>query len=258
MKRIHILFVSILALSTTFIVYSCNKTSSAPVARQSFSEDQVFEGVMFGQGAVAKLLPQVSKTQIQPEEVFTKQADIEQVYSTRRKIMNSIKETNPGFFAEFKADMTSGDPERITKAYKMAAQKVYTGLLTINHITSREQESNFIRKIESANQKFASLKSDGTIDKDNTVVKLKTIAMDSKLDDGTADPASDECVTIAVAVAGTVVFVVVAVGAVVYAAAATDAYAWVTSSEASAFSGEVDNKTPLVVEELVGQIAVTL
>jgi hypothetical protein len=212
---------------------------------------------MFNEGEVANLVPQLKENQIKPEHIFSKKEDVKTVYDIRNNILDNIKKNDPGFLAQFKQEMTSGNTDRIEKAYRQASGKVYAALLAINNITSRQGQISFARKLQTSAKEVAVMNDDGSLNKDETQTKLKSMILENGLKPIKKSQLSDdECITFIVA--GVAVVVAVVVFVVVEAAAATDTYSYVTSSEASAFSGNVKNKKSLYLETLIGQIATGL
>ena len=258
MKKKILLFSS-LAAALLFAVafYACNKSDAAQSGQQ-FSEDALFRGIMFNEGQVADLIPQLKSNQIKPEDVFDKKEDVKAVYDTRDKILASIKKADPAFLAYFKKEVTSGNTERIKKAYKRGSERIYSSLLEVNNIHSRESRNAFNKQIQASAKKYTIMNTDGTLNKAATESKLKSLVSENGLQPGKRITTLDDDDCIEVAAAGVVVIIAVVVFVVVEAAAVTDTYAWVTSGEASAFSGNVDNKLPLYLEELIGEVAVNL
>lgn len=254
MKTKSMFLSGILLITLVAIIYSCTKSNSPNLVSHQFSEDEIFKGVMFNEGPVSSVVPYLEKNQIRPEDLFSDQESIQSIYNFREKVMNTIKEDYPNFLSTFKQEMTSGDPERVKKEYYEGGKKLYGAILKLSNISTKAEEVKFVNKLEDLKKKFTVFASDGTVDK--TATKTKLLAMLVKNTNESSKIAKPDCIFLLVV--GVAVVVAVIAGAVVEAAAATDTYFWVTDSESNAYGGAVDNKTPLLVEELTGQLAVSL
>ena len=258
MNRLKVTLISALVIVIAATIYSCNKSGSEQ-SRQDYAADQIFSGLLFGEGPVASVVPQVSKSIVQPEEVFSNRDLISNVHETRLAVVNKIREMNPAFLQQFKIDMTSKDPEKIKQAYFDAAKLVYQSLFALNNIQTDRDKRTFYSQIQKAAKQYAVMNSDGSLNKESSIARLKTIALKTS-SNRTIDPASGQCVTIAVAIAGTIVLLTVVAAVTVYAYSVTvsDAYVSTTSSERHAISGGIDNKSSFALDEMVGQISIAL
>jgi len=237
------------------VVVACNKTDSIR-STSNHSGEEIFRGLMFAEGEVALLVPQVKVGQIQAEDIFTNPKDLEMVHNVREQIIANLHSTDPVFFESFRREMTSKNPDRIKTAYAKGCEKIVNGIKTLNSVKSGRESLEFDIKVTKVSHELAALNKDGTLDKSATQARLKAMILENSAQKPIGAEVTPQC--IAAVVVGVIVLVAVIAGAAVYAAVATDAYFWTTSSESTALTGVAQSKTPLFLEELYGQIAVAL
>jgi hypothetical protein len=124
MRRLTLL--SIAALISVLAVATSTQKSTVP---SSFSDREIFDGVVFGVGPVAQLVPE-AREQLRPE-IYAKSADeLTAMGQVRASILVSIERAEPGLLAEFARVARSGDPAairamlvRATEAVNAAAER---------------------------------------------------------------------------------------------------------------------------------------
>ncbi|OWL95507.1 hypothetical protein CBQ26_12175 [Deinococcus indicus] len=92
---------------------------------QKFSGQQIFKGVVLGSGPVAELFPEIWKSEqylaalreVTPEQMAERTVLEDQ-------LMADVETKFPGFFAEYKTEMTSGDPYRVQRIVREAGEKM--------------------------------------------------------------------------------------------------------------------------------------
>src|SRR5262249_37257426 len=80
--------------------------------RTDFSDRQIFEGVMFGAGPVASLLPE-ARDHLSPELYARSPDELNAMADARAAITEAIQNAPPGFLAEFARAARSGDPAQV-------------------------------------------------------------------------------------------------------------------------------------------------
>ena len=125
MRRLSLL--SVAALISFLVVAS---RTERPSAARNFSDREIFEGVVFGVGAVANLVPE-AREQLRPEIYAGSAEELASMTAVRTSLIASIERGQPGFIGEFARVARSGDPaairsmlERATGAVNDAAAEI--------------------------------------------------------------------------------------------------------------------------------------
>src|SRR5262249_25973528 len=99
----------LVALGWSLAILGCGQ--EAPASRD-FSDRQIFEGVVFGSGPVASLLPE-AREQLAPE-LYARNADeLVAMAEARASIIDAVDRSEPGFLAEFGRAARSGNPASV-------------------------------------------------------------------------------------------------------------------------------------------------
>ena len=77
-----------------------------------FTDRQIFEGVVFGSGPVATLIPE-ARDHLRPELYVNGPHALAELAGTRARIIDAIEHAHPGFLAEFGKAARSGDPSQV-------------------------------------------------------------------------------------------------------------------------------------------------
>jgi SdpC family antimicrobial peptide len=93
----------------SFLVVGCGQGSGVGTA---FSDRQIFEGVMFGAGPVANLLPE-ARDHLRPELYARSPDELNAMADARASIIEAIERAQPGFLAAFASAARSGDPAQV-------------------------------------------------------------------------------------------------------------------------------------------------
>ena len=129
MRRLTMISVAAL-ISIAAIAARTEKRESA----SSFSDREIFDGVVFGVGPVAQLLPE-AREQLRPE-IYAHDADeLAAMATVRASLLDSIERAQPTLVAEFARVARGGDPaairamlERATEAVNAAADEQWPRL----------------------------------------------------------------------------------------------------------------------------------
>ena len=129
MRRLMLLSVAALI---SFLAVAARTEKSTVAA--NFSDREIFEGVVFGVGPVAQLVPE-AREQLRPE-IYARNADeLASMAQVRASLLASIERAEPGLVSEFARVARSGDPaairsmlERATEAVNAAADNQSGGL----------------------------------------------------------------------------------------------------------------------------------
>ena len=112
----------------SFLVVSARSDRSTATDR--FSDREIFEGVVFGVGPVATLVPE-AREQLRPEIYARSADDLASMAAVRTNLIASIERAQPDLVAEFARVARSGDPaairamlERATESVNAAADEV--------------------------------------------------------------------------------------------------------------------------------------
>ncbi len=249
-------FLSILLLSII-----CSKEKNNPVFKNEYSGESLFRGVMYGEGPVADMIPQVVLNRISKEEIFSNKEELQVVDEIRSEILNIIKKNDPLFLSEFKQKISSHDPFKVQEALKLASSKIYASLLEMYNIKTQQEKEAFNQQLIVASRNYVVSNSNGSLNREGTKEKIKnfiseskkntiqiennflakttiedkngkksrliTLVLENNLKTGTKALKSEVCVV----VTGVVVVAVVIAVAVVEAAVVTDTDFWVTSAQ---------------------------
>jgi len=119
---------------------------------QDFSGEQLFRGLIFMDGQVANLIPELKDRMEVKKLVALSPAQQEQERKIVNVIVREINANQPGYFDEFKKAMTSGD-QQIINTNLVGVQEVimrslasYLGIKLDNVVSAREQISRIVGK----------------------------------------------------------------------------------------------------------------
>lgn len=82
----------------------------------SYSGEDIFSGIFFGQGEVAKLLPEVWDTKA------VKKINQDELKQVSDQVMADIKKSSPDYFKKLKAAVYSGDYEKVNSVIDQGSQ----------------------------------------------------------------------------------------------------------------------------------------
>jgi len=120
MRRRPLVLVS-LAASISLLAFVAR--TEKPSGAAHYSDREIFEGVVFGVGPVANLLPE-SRDQLRPE-LYARSADeLAAMSAARATLIDAVERTDPGFVAAFARVARSGDPAAIRLMLEHAADAV--------------------------------------------------------------------------------------------------------------------------------------
>ncbi|HET9157027.1 MAG TPA: hypothetical protein VFN91_10195, partial [Myxococcaceae bacterium] len=129
--HMHRLILLSVAASLSFLAVAA-RTEKSRVA-DNFSDREIFEGVVFGVGPVANLVPE-ARDQLRPEIYARSAADLASMTAVRTTLLASIDRAQPDLIGEFARAARSGDPaairsmlERATDAVNDAASEMQEG-----------------------------------------------------------------------------------------------------------------------------------
>ncbi|NOT74879.1 MAG: hypothetical protein HOP08_08105 [Cyclobacteriaceae bacterium] len=236
----------ILFLCTSIILFSC-KESVTGVTTTSYSGEQLFDGIIFGLGPVAKELSGIgSLTKI---EDFMNINDplYKEFLATKDLIFKSIVEVDKDYFNNFKKGVFSGDHNTIQETLLNSSLKFKEAMVRISGY-SDEQLTQLSSEMV---VKYNILDSEGKYSVDGLKKSIKSIGKEA------SDIQSRDACWVPVAIALAIVIVVVIALAQVYAVyfqwayAAQDYYAVPEAPELQRSAGS------LYREQLVNHIYIT-
>ncbi|MCR9039379.1 sporulation delaying protein family toxin [Bacillus sp. L381] len=85
-------------------------------ASVSYSGEHIFSGIFFGQGEVAKLLPEVWDTKA------VKKINQDELKQVSDQVIADIKKSSPDYFKKLKAAVYSGDYEKVNSVIDQGSQ----------------------------------------------------------------------------------------------------------------------------------------
>jgi SdpC family antimicrobial peptide len=89
----------------------------------SFTDREMFQGVMFAEGPVAAYIPELRELS-RPADVGADSTVIAAMRAFQDRAMSAVEATYPGLIAAFATDMRSGDPTRIHTSIAVTSDKL--------------------------------------------------------------------------------------------------------------------------------------
>lgn len=97
---------------------------------QSFTGEEVFRGIMFGQAPVAQLFPEIWSSDDVAEQLNTKEK-VKAWDALTESVVSQIKTADPTFMDRFGQEMQSGDHLRIQNGMIEASEKMFNAMTAI-------------------------------------------------------------------------------------------------------------------------------
>lgn len=123
--------VRVILIFSLLFMTSCGRVSTEekPLLTKSYSGEEIFLGLIFGEGEVAKLFPEIWESAEILEmraEVTPEQAEVLKQFQS--DLLNYLTEQNPAFFSRFSESMQSGNHLRIASALDEASLLMFQAL----------------------------------------------------------------------------------------------------------------------------------
>lgn len=155
----------LLTILTSFSVffYGCQKNDTAKLknARKDYSPEEIFRGVIFASGGVAKRIPQYADIQKVTSRI--KGIDLVRKRATEDEFIKLIKNQYPGYLEKFKVEITSKDFVRIENALKEATEKTMECAFVrslFDHLDKKELEVEMRDALVEHGSEFRALMAD--------------------------------------------------------------------------------------------------
>lgn len=101
-------------------------------AAKAYTGEEIFSGINFGKGEVAKLFPEIWKS------FHTNNKDSLRAFDLlREKVVAEIKASDPTFMERYGREMQSGDHLRIDGALKESSAKITSAMMKIGTMNSK-------------------------------------------------------------------------------------------------------------------------
>jgi SdpC family antimicrobial peptide len=100
---------SVATLVSCVVVIGCGQGATVGT---DVSDRQIFEGVMFGSGPVANLVPE-ARDHLRPELYVRDSGDLATMADARAKVIDAVESAHPGFLAAFARTARNGDPAQV-------------------------------------------------------------------------------------------------------------------------------------------------
>ncbi len=224
-----------LALGMT--LYSC-QTGEATL-KKNFSGEELFNGIFFGQGEVATLIPEISN-QVNMADVLTTD-ELEEVANVRQDLTAALKVQNPNFFNEFKSAIQSGNHLRIQETLRQTSELIFQGIMDISNVQTSKTKEQIASELGKAVNLDELKTSNGKFDRTKINNQLSKIKLFSDDDSNMGRAQQATCVAVAA----------VLVLAVAAAAAVIVFIFWIAAEQLSA-------ESQLQQEMIVNSIATSL
>jgi len=196
-------------------MYSCQTADTA--VNKNFSGEELFNGIFFGQGEVASIIPEINN-QAKMIDVLNPE-DLSRVQQIRLSLTNKLKEQNPNFFTDFKNAMQSGQHLKIEKMLKQTSEMLIQGILDLSNVKTSLTPDRLISQIGKTINLDEIKANKGKFDQDKLSEQLNKMQL---FDSNSGRAQKADCVAV----------VVVLVLAVVAAAVAIVFIFWVAAVEA--------------------------
>ncbi len=235
----------IVFLNMAFLMFSCQDYLKEEV--KSFTGEEIFEGLIFGKGQVADLIPMV-KASSEVQMVFDSDNELSlEIEAIHELIMDDIRINNVAFFEEFKSKMTSGNQLLIKEGFEHAAIELlssYERLSGYNYNELIQLTSGIIDKYNLS-----------TEDSDQFIQNLQTFINDAKTDNLSNESNRDNCIAIVSVVA---LAVILATAAVIGAVVLVDSAYVFSSVSVAGIQRNGNSKDTLLFEEIIDKVATSL
>jgi hypothetical protein len=113
--------ISVVVLFSSLVGIGCGQGAAVDTA--AYSNRQIFEGVVFGAGPVANLIPE-ARDQLRPELYVRNAGELSAMADARSALVDEIERAQPNFLAEFAGAARSGNPARVRAMLSRAAEAV--------------------------------------------------------------------------------------------------------------------------------------
>ncbi|PUA40612.1 hypothetical protein C8Z91_03900 [Paenibacillus elgii] len=113
MKKMLALFMVVILIMTSSSVFAAGTSP-----KQKYSGEQIFRGLVFGQGEVARLFPS-----IWPEEMLVK-LNNQQAFAATEQLMQQIKQLDPTYFDQLEKAAYSGSHLQVRNALATGGELV--------------------------------------------------------------------------------------------------------------------------------------
>jgi SdpC family antimicrobial peptide len=127
---IRIVTVSILSISLLGIPRPAFAQSS-----QSFTGEQIFRGILFGEPPVSQLFPEIWAGDAARQSLDTKDKIIA-VNELKEGVVAEIISSDPAFLSYFGQEMQSGDHLRVQAALREASQRMFAAMQSLEYLDS--------------------------------------------------------------------------------------------------------------------------
>jgi len=113
----------LLSVAASFALLAFLARPEKRMGAASFSDREIFEGVVFGVGPVVNLVPE-ARDQLRPE-IYARSADqLAEISAVRAELIAAIERAEPTFIGEFGRVARSGDPAAIRVMLERAEEAV--------------------------------------------------------------------------------------------------------------------------------------
>ena len=102
-------------------------------AAKTYTGEEIFVGINFGQGEVAKLFPKIWKS----FHANNNKDGLQAFDLLREKVVAEIKSSDPTFMERYGREMRSGDHLRIDEALKESSAKITSAMMKIGIMNSK-------------------------------------------------------------------------------------------------------------------------
>ncbi len=112
-----------LVVVTSFCWVAALGCGQGVAVNQDFTDRQILEGVVFGSGPLASVLPE-ARDHLRPELYVSDQGELAAMSDARARLIDAVESAQPGFVAEFARAARSGNPATVRAMLARAVQVV--------------------------------------------------------------------------------------------------------------------------------------
>ncbi|WCT13503.1 hypothetical protein [Mucilaginibacter jinjuensis] len=128
----------------TLLYTSCSKErqTTSVLKSKNFTSDELFRGLIFGEGKVAALIPEIT---VHASDVATDALEQKAISDLEDQIIATIKVNKPDFLTTFKSQIESGNRTLISQAFSNSHDVLIQALTSANIVPPALVSDSFLK-----------------------------------------------------------------------------------------------------------------
>ncbi|KAF2080213.1 hypothetical protein [Flavobacterium sharifuzzamanii] len=127
-------------IGVMFLLFSCTKdeilNNGLEMNNTSFTDEEVFKGVMFLEGPVANKMNDFKDLNFR--SFVADKSQIEEIINFQNEVVNRIKSIDPNYLSDFRKKIGSGDYYLIKETFSKASTKISNIIYEISNLDKNE------------------------------------------------------------------------------------------------------------------------